>query len=96
MMEKTISNFCTIFYIPDIQKLAVHIPHVQLIGMNHCGESYQIAFKRRESFQDVPCCPDYAEKVVSRFSHWIQSEYYGVNRYVSIEGIVLEYFSTLP
>ena len=54
------------------------------------------AFKRRELFQDVICRRDYAERVVARFSNKIQSEYYGGNRYVSIEGIALENFSAEP
>ena len=51
------------------------------------------AFKRCESFQDVLCCRDYADRVVANFANQIQSEYYGGNRSVSIEGIVLEHFS---
>ena len=45
MMETTISNFHTRFYTPEIQKLAFHIPHVQILGTNHYGESRQTAFK---------------------------------------------------
>ena len=36
---------------------------------------------------------DYAELIVSRFSHQIQYEYYGGNMLVSIEGKKLEHFS---
>ena len=43
--------------------------------------------------QDVLCHRDYAERVVASFAHQIQSEYYGGNRAVSIEVIVLEKFS---
>ena len=96
MMETTISSFHTIFYILEIQKLAFHIPHVQILGTNHCGDSRRTEFKCRESFQDVLCCRDYSENLVASFSHQIQSEYYGGNRYVYIEGIALEYFSALP
>ena len=39
------------------------------------------------------CRRDYAEHIVARFLHQIQSEYYDVNRYVSIEGIYLKHFS---
>ena len=53
MMETTISIFCTSFCIPEIQKLAFHIPHVQILGTNHCGDSHRTEFKRHESFQDV-------------------------------------------
>ena len=48
MMVTTISDFRASFYDPEIQKLAFHIPRVQILGKNHCGESRQTAFKRRE------------------------------------------------
>ena len=47
-METTVSNFHTIFYIPEIHKLAYQITHVQILGTNHCGDSFRTAFKRRE------------------------------------------------
>ena len=59
----------TIFYIPEIQKLAFHIPYVQIMDTNHCGESRRTAFKRRKLFQDVLCRRDYAERVVASFPH---------------------------
>ena len=96
MMETTISDFRTSFYIPAIQKLAFHLPHVRILGTNHCGELRGTAFKRRELFQDVLCRCDYAEKVVASFANQIQSEYYGLNRSVSIEVIALEHFSAAP
>ena len=96
MMETAISNFHTNFYIPEIQKLEFHIPHVQIMGTNHCGDSRRTTFKPRESFQDVLCCRDYANGLVASFSHQIQSEYYGGNRFVSIEGISLKLFNALP
>ena len=53
------------------------------------------AFKRRALFQYIICRRDYAERVVARFANQIKSEYYGRNRYVSIEGIALENFSAV-
>ena len=47
-METAISNSHTSFYITAIYKLAFHIPHVQILGKNHCGDSRQTAFKRRK------------------------------------------------
>ena len=38
-METNIYNFHTSLYIPEIQKLAFHIPHVQIVGTNHFGYS---------------------------------------------------------
>ena len=48
MMETTISDFRTSFYIPAIQKLVFHLPHVRILFTNHCGEMRRTAFKRRD------------------------------------------------
>ena len=96
MMEETISGFHTSFYIPDIQKLAFHLPHVHLLGTNNCGAMRLTAFKQRELFQDVLCHRDYAEREVASFDHKIKSQFYGGNKSVSIEGIELKHFSALP
>ena len=96
MMETTISDFHTSFYIPAIQNLAFHLPHVRILGKNHCGELRRTAFKQHELFQDVLCRRDYSERVVASFANKIQSGYYGGNRYVSIEGIVLGFFCAAP
>ena len=96
MMDTTISDFHTSFSLPAIQKLAFHLPHVRILGTNHCDKIQRTAFKRRELFQDVLCRCDYADRVVSRFANQIKSEYYGGNRSVSIEGIALEHFSAAP
>ena len=58
MMATNISDFHTSFCIPAIQKLAFHLPHVRILGTNHCGEMQRTAFKRRELFQDVICRRD--------------------------------------
>ena len=93
MMDKTISDFHTSFYILAIQKLAFHLPHVLILGTSNCGEMRRTAFKQRELFQDVLCRRDYAERVVASFSNKTQLEYYVGNRSMSIEGISLENFS---
>ena len=95
-METKISNFHISFYIPEIQKMMFHNPYVQIMGTSHCGDSFRTTFKLRESFQYVLFCHVYAERVVASFPHQIQSEYYSVSISVSIEGIALEHFSTLP
>ena len=94
-METTISDFHTSFYITSIQKLSFHLPHVLILGTNHCCEMRHTAYNWRELFQDGLCCRDYDERVVASFSHQIQSEYYGGNISVSIKGITLENFSSL-
>ena len=76
--------------------MAFCLPHVCILGTNHCGELRRTAFKRRELFQYVIFRRDYAERVVASFANKIQYEYYGGNRYVSIEGIELEHLSAAP
>ena len=93
MMKTTMSNFHTSYYIPAIQKLAFRLPHVRILGTNHCVKFRRKSFKRRELFQDVLCRRDYADRLVSSFSNQIQSEYYGGNISVSLEGIALENFN---
>ena len=73
MMETTIYDFHTSFYILAIQKLAFHLPNVCILGTNHCVEMRRTAFKRRELFQDVLCCRDYALMVVASIANQIQS-----------------------
>ena len=73
-IETKISEFHTSFYIPSIQKLAFHLPHVRILGTNHRGEMQRKAFKRRDLFQYVLCLREYAERVVSSFADKIQSE----------------------
>ena len=73
MMETTISDFHTIFYITAIQKLAFRLSHVRILGTDHCGEMQRTAFKQRELFQDVICRRDYAKRVVAIFDNQIQS-----------------------
>ena len=94
-METTIYVFCAIFYIPSIQRLEFHLPHVRILGTDHCGELRRTPFKHRELFQDVLYCRDYTERVVASFAHQIQPQYYGVNILVYKEGIELEHFSAL-
>ena len=73
MMETTISDFHTSFYIPAIHKLDFHLPHVRILGTNHCGELRRTAFKRNELFQDILCLCDQADGVVAIFANQIKS-----------------------
>ena len=66
--------------------------YVGILGINHCGKLQRTDFKCCELFQYVLCRSDYAERVVARFSHKIQSDYYYGNRSVYIESIELENF----
>ena len=56
-----------------MQKLTFHLPHVQIIGTHHCGNTLREEFKRCESYQNVLCCRDYAEHAVDSLAHQIKS-----------------------
>ena len=72
MMETTVSDYRTSFYIPAIQRLDFHLPHVHILGTNHCGELLRTAFKRRKLFQYVLFCHYYSGDLVASFAHQIQ------------------------
>ena len=87
MMETSISGLRTSLYISEMKNFAFHLPHLRILGTNHCGNTCCEAFKHWRTKQYVLCCCDYYDRVVASFSHQIQSEYYGENISVSIEGI---------
>ena len=45
MMETIVSVLRTILYIRAIQQLAFYLPHVRILGTNHCGEMQRTALK---------------------------------------------------
>ena len=50
MMETTISNFKTRLNIPEIQKLAFHIPHVQKLGKITVATIVELSLKATNYF----------------------------------------------
>ena len=73
-MESSIVEIHQYFYIPDINKLAFHLPHVRIIETRHCGNTRQEAFKSHSAFQGVLINSDYADCLVPIFSHKTKSE----------------------
>ena len=47
-----------------------------MIGTHNCGNTLQGSFKRHADYNNVLYLQYYKERVVSSFSHQIQSEYY--------------------
>ena len=56
MMETTIYDFYSSFYIPAIQKVAFQLPHVCTLGKNHYDAMRHTVIQLRELIQDVLCC----------------------------------------
>ena len=59
MMETSTADLYTRFYIPSIQKIVFHLPHVRILGTNHCGNTHLKELKRCIGKQDVLCHCDY-------------------------------------
>ena len=53
MMETSISEFHTSFYIPSIQKLVLYLPHECVLETLCCGNTLREEFKLRSDFQYV-------------------------------------------
>ena len=71
MMETSISYFHASFYIPLVQKVEFHLPHICILGTHHCDNTRHEASKCCRAFQDVLCSRDYFNKVVSSFAQQI-------------------------
>ena len=54
-MEKSIVDFHKCLYMPLIQKIELHSPHIHIIGNIHCGNTRQEEFKHCASYQYVLC-----------------------------------------
>ena len=73
MMETSIANSHTSFYITEIQKIEFHLPHIQIQGTNKCGNTCHEAFKLCISNNYVLCHIDYDGRVVASVAQKIQS-----------------------
>ena len=69
LLETSITEFHEKFYIPAIPKLAFNFPRVIILGTHHFGKKIREEFKRRGSLHNIFFQSDYAERVVSSFSH---------------------------
>ena len=71
MVDKSIAEFHTSSYIPDIEKRPFYLPHVSIIGVHNFGGKFHEEFKHLESFQDMLFFRDYAERLVASFTQQI-------------------------
>ena len=81
-------------YIPAIQKLALHFIYIHIL------ELMTMAIRAKRHSTIVQITNIFMPLILyrtcsSHFSHQIQSECYGGNRSVSIEGIVFKHFSAI-
>ena len=79
-------------YIPTIEKLPFNLSHVSILGSMECGKTRNDCFLDNASKNNLKLRIDYAEKISKATSIEIQSQHWGGNRQLSMEGISVEYF----
>jgi hypothetical protein len=77
------------FYLPSLEAYAFHQPHFSILSKNGCGDLRNDAFSNFKS--SVKTRRDYAEAVSAVFNSEIQSDHFGNNRSLSIEGSLIEF-----
>ena len=61
-------------YTPEIQNVVFHLPHIQIIGTNHCGNTSREALKHQLENQYLLRSCYYTKRVVASIVHQIKSE----------------------
>ena len=96
-METDIATFHKEHYEPLIYRLGFHLPHVQMLGTNHCAKLSRKAFESRVSeFFDLFCGRDYADQFVLKADVEVQSQHFGGNTQLSMEGVSVEHKNNEP
>jgi hypothetical protein len=88
LLERPIGVFLRDFYLPSIEKLAYHLPHVIILSKNHCGAMRRLIFEK--FVRSIKTHRDYAERLLAIFDLEIQSSHFGNGRSLSMEGSSVE------
>ena len=89
LMETSIEKFHNDVYVPYLKKYKYHIFLVTLLSKNHCKKMRCDAFEENKNW--FLSERDYAERLVKELDGEIQSEHFGDNSTLSIEGCILQY-----
>jgi hypothetical protein len=89
LLERTIGTFFRDHYLPTLERYAYHLPHVCILSKNHSAKM------RQEMFQQLPWSVltrrDYADRLTAKFNLEAQSDHFGNDRDLSIEGSAVEF-----
>ena len=88
-VDATIDKFHSEVYIPMLIKYRYHMALVTILSKNHCKKSRYESFRTNQNwfFSER----DYAERLVKQLDGEIQSDHFGDNPTLSIEGCTLQY-----
>ena len=88
-MQLPISQFMTDYYLPMMEKLCYHLPHVIVLSKHHCGRMRKEAIMA--TVHDILTRRDYADKLIAEFDLEIQSTHFGDSVTLSMEGCSVEF-----
>ena len=89
LLESSIYSFHNEVYIPMLHKFKYHIAIVSILNKNYCKKMRCDAFKNNLNW--IISERDYAERLVKQLDGEIQSDHFGDNASLSIEGCTLQY-----
>ena len=89
MLESPIHKFHTETYIPMLKKYRYHLALVIILSKNYCKKTRTEAFFNQPSW--LLSERDYAERLSKQLDGEIQSDHFGDNSTLSIEGCTLQY-----
>ena len=87
-------------YVPAIEELGFHLPHVIILSSTECGQTISDVFDSRHKFSDVKVINYYFGKFGEESSvqihphHWgrgcqLSMIFFGANKYKTIDGVKL-------
>ena len=91
LLTESVSNFHQNYCKPAIEKLAYHSAHVKILGTTHIGLTRRETLSMRHEKKDIKVQHDFADRLVAAFLTEIQSEHFGGNQTLSMEGLAMEY-----
>ena len=88
-MECSINEFHDKVYLPILRKYKYHLALVIILSRNYCKKIRNEAFINHDNW--FLSERDYAERLIKELDGEIQSEHFGDNASLSIEGCTLQY-----
>ena len=93
LLTTSIYDFHQKVYIPYMKRYKYHMALVSLLSKNHCKKMRSNAFRQHRSWFLTEM--DYAERLAKQLNGEIQSDHFGDNATLSIEGCTLQYHTVV-
>ena len=90
--EEVIDIFHELFYIPTIEKLSFHLAHVRILASMEFWNTRNDCY-HNNALENIKLKKNYAKFFSKTTDNEIKSQHWKGNRQLSMEGIVVEYFT---